>query len=79
MRCPVWGVPARHLREGRFEGREAVRKWFSEWFERNPEIHFTIKHLSVEKTMAISGTNAVHAEWDLDETDREGNAYHLTG
>jgi ketosteroid isomerase-like protein len=63
---------------GRHEG-PAVRAWFERWFERMPKIHFTVNHVLVDNIFAMGPTNVVHAEWDLDETDQEGNTYHLTG
>ncbi len=75
----VFEFPAGNSIEGRQEGSEAVRAWFGHWFDRMPEIRFTLRHVSVENIMAMGGTNVVHAEWDLDEKDTEGNTYHLTG
>lgn len=75
----VFEFPPGNRLGGRHEGHEALRAWFGRWFDRMPEIRFTLRHVSVEKTMAMGGTNVVHAEWDLDEKDADGNSYHLTG
>lgn len=75
----VFEFPSGNALEGRHEGSEALRTWFGRWFQRMPEIRFTLRHVSVENIMAMGGTNVVHAEWDLDEKDAEGNEYHLTG
>jgi ketosteroid isomerase-like protein len=64
---------------GRHEGPEARRAWFTQWFDRMPEIHFTLRHVTVDNIFAMGATNVVHAEWDLDEADQEGNTYHVTG
>lgn len=71
--------PAGTVLEGRHEGTEAVRDWFGYWFERMPEIHFTLNHVAVENIFAMGASNVVYVEWDLDEIDTDGNAHHLTG
>ncbi len=64
---------------GRHQGSEAIRAWFEYWFDRLPEIHFTVRHVSVDNIFAMGATNTVHAEWDLEVTNTEGNSYHLSG
>lgn len=44
-----------------------------------PEICITLRHISVAHPWPLSRSNVVHAEWELDETDREGHHHHLTG
>lgn len=75
----VFEFPGHTVLGGRFEGTEEIRAWFRHWFDEMPEIRFTLRHVSVDKIFALGATNAVHAEWDLDETDQEGRTYHLTG
>ena len=75
----VFEFPTGTVLGGRHQGREALEAWFTRWFDRMPEIHFTLRNVSVDNIFAMGATNVVHAEWDLDETDQEGNAYHLTG
>jgi ketosteroid isomerase-like protein len=75
----IFEFPGRTVMGGRFQGREEIGAWYQRWFDRMPQIHFTLRHVSVDRIFALGATNAVHVEWDLDETDREGHAYHLTG
>jgi len=75
----VFEFPGHTVLGGRFQGKEEIRAWFRRWFDRMPEIRFTLRHVSVDRIFAFGATNAVHAEWDLDETDQEGRTYHLTG
>lgn len=75
----VWEFPAGTVLGGRHEGTDAVREWFGYWFERMPEIHFTLSHVAVENIFAMGSTNVVYVEWDLDETDTDGTPHHLTG
>mgnify|MGYP001825080865 FL=1 len=67
------------VKSGRFEGRRAIREWFANWFETMPVTRFTVRHVSVENIFALSNSNVVHVEWDLEEADPAGNRYRLTG
>lgn len=71
--------PGHSALSGCFKGQEAIQAWFERWFQRMPQIHFTLRHISVEDIFALSGTNTVHVEWDLDEADQAGRRYHITG
>jgi ketosteroid isomerase-like protein len=75
----VFEFPGDTVLAGRHDNPEAIRAWFKRWFDGMPEIHFTLRHVSVENIFAMGATNVVHAEWDVDETDMEGNSYHVTG
>lgn len=75
----VFEFPGDTVLGGCFKGQEAIRVWFERWFDRMPGIRFTLRHISVENIFAVGATNVVHVEWDLDETDRAGHPYHLTG
>lgn len=75
----VFEFPTDTVLGGKQKGHDEIRAWFERWFERMPSIAFTLRHVSVENVFAMGGTNVVHAEWDLDETDAEGRSYHLTG
>ena len=75
----VFEFPAGTFLGGRHEGREAVRAWFDRWFTRMASINFTLKHVAAAKPMAMGASNVVYAEWDLEETDKEGTTDRLTG
>jgi ketosteroid isomerase-like protein len=75
----VLEFPGTTVMSGRYEGRAAIRAWFERWFATMPETRFALRHVSVENIFALTASNVVHAEWDLDEADREGNRYHVTG
>jgi hypothetical protein len=44
-----------------------------------PVTRFTVRHISIENIFAITDSNVVHVEWDLEEADHDGNYYRLTG
>ncbi len=75
----VFEFPGETVRSGRFEGREANREWFANWFETMPVTRFTVRHVSVENVWAVSNSNVVHVEWDLEEGDHDGHCSQLTG
>jgi ketosteroid isomerase-like protein len=75
----VLEFPGSTVLAGRYEGKEAFRAWFERWFERMPEIRFTLNHVSVEKIFALGATNTLYVEWDLEERDHDGNSYQLSG
>ena len=75
----LFEFPGETVMGGRFEGKDEIRDWFSRWFDRMPEIEFTLRHVSVEDIFAMGPSNSVLVEWDLDETDHQGASHHLTG
>jgi ketosteroid isomerase-like protein len=75
----VFEFPSDTIMGGRFEGKEAIRSWFERWYERIPKSQFTLRHISVENIFALGATNVAHAEWEVAETDHDGNTFHMTG
>ncbi len=74
----VFEFPGQSAIAGRFVGRKAIREWFQHWFtEMQPR--FTVTSVSVEDIFALGATNTVHVEWELDEVNRAGEHFHLTG
>ena len=75
----VFEFPAGTILGGRHEGREAVQAWFDRWFTRMTSIHFTLKRVAAAKPFALGASNVIYAEWDLEETTREGTTHRLSG
>lgn len=75
----VFEFPTGTVLGGRHQGEVAIRAWFARWFERMPKIQFTLTHVSLESPLTMGASNVAHAEWELNETDLEGNSYRLTG
>lgn len=76
---PVFEFPKGSVIGGRFRGREEVRGWFERWWDRFPVTEFTIRSISVDDILAMGGTNTIHVEWDLSETDRQGRSFQISG
>ena len=75
----VVGFPTEPIMGGRHEGKDEIRAWFTRWFDRMPGIPFTLKRISVDNIFAMGPSNGIHVEWELDETDTDGNTFHITG
>jgi ketosteroid isomerase-like protein len=71
--------PGSSILAGRYQGKAAIRAWFSRWWNRFPRTVFTLQAVSVDDIMAFGGTNTVHVEWLLDEMDEQGRTFHLSG
>ena len=57
---------------GTFSGREAVEKWFRNFFDQYPELHFHVRDISVKNIFAMSGNNVVTVHWDIELKNRNG-------
>jgi ketosteroid isomerase-like protein len=75
----VFEFPGHSALSGRYEGPDEIRGWFARWWTRFPTTTFTLRSVSVDHPMALTGNNTIHVEWDLDETDDDGHTYHVTG
>lgn len=75
----VWEYPGESVLGGRVVGRAAIREWFRRYFELMPESRFTVRHTAVEDIFALGLTNSSYVEYELDQVDRRGKHYHVTG
>ena len=75
----VWEYPGETVLGGRIVGRSAIREWFRGYFELMPVTKFTARHAAVENIFALTLTNDTYVEYELDQVDRSGNRYHVTG
>jgi ketosteroid isomerase-like protein len=76
---PVFGFPGTSILGGHHRGRSEIQAWFQRWWDRFPTTTFALQAVSVDNILAMGGTNTIHVEWVLDETDRDGRSFHLTG
>lgn len=76
---PVFEFPQGSVLGGRYEGKEAVRGFFERWWDRFPATNFTLRSVSVDHTLALTGTNTIHVEWELEEVDRQGRRVDVSG
>ena len=64
---------------GKYEGRAAIEKWFTNFLDQYPKIKFTVKNICVDNVMDFVGTNVVAAHWDIDLTNRDGKKFKNSG
>ena len=64
---------------GKFEGKDAIAKWFKNFLEQFPKLTFTVKNLCVDNVFDFVETNTVAAHWDIDYTNKDGNTIQNSG
>jgi len=68
-------VPA----SGKFEGKDAIAKWFKNFLDQFPKLTFTVKNLCVDNVFDFVGTNTVAAHWDINYTNKDGKEIQNSG
>ena len=61
----VYIYPGKVSGSGRFEGKEAIRKWYENTFEQFPVIKMTVNHVMVENIFDFTGTNVIAVNVDI--------------
>ncbi|MDH5637735.1 MAG: nuclear transport factor 2 family protein [Nitrospinota bacterium] len=64
--------PGKGSASGRFEGKEAIGKWWENTFEYFPELKFTVNHVLVENVFDFMGTNVIAVSCDIKARNRHG-------
>ena len=64
---------------GTFQGKDAVRGWFENFFRQFPEIQFTVNYVCVDRLFDMTGTNTIAAQWDIDLTNKSGTKLQNIG
>jgi len=64
---------------GTFTGREAVEKWFRNFFDQYPRLHFNVADINVKNIFAMSGNNVVTVHWDIELKNRNGKVGRNSG
>ena len=64
---------------GKFEGKDAIAKWFKSFLEQFPKIEFTVKNLCVDNVFDFIGTNTVAAHWDINLTNKDDKEVQNSG
>jgi ketosteroid isomerase-like protein len=57
---------------GTHTGKEAIEAWWAKWVEQFPEARFTVKNVCVRDIFALTGSNVLAIEWDMEYTNRQG-------
>jgi ketosteroid isomerase-like protein len=64
---------------GKFEGKDAIAKWFKNFLNQFPKLTFTVKNLCVDNIFDFVGNNTVAAHWDIDYTNKDGKKIQNSG
>lgn len=75
----VFDLPGQTDISGHQVGKAAVRTFVQSMLDQHPEIRFTLRHVTIEGIFAVTGTNTLLIEWDLDYTNRAGRMFHNSG
>jgi ketosteroid isomerase-like protein len=64
---------------GIFKGKDAVEKWFKNFFDKFPEIHFDVKDICVRNIFSFTGNNVVAVHWNIQLKNRNGRVGQNSG
>lgn len=53
-------------------GKEAVTRWFEEFFAQFPTLRFTVRLVTVANLFDLAGNNVVATRWDVEVVNRDG-------
>ena len=53
-------------------GKEAVARWFEQFFEQFPTLKFTVRRVAVANLFDMTGDNVVVTRWDVEVVNRDG-------
>ncbi len=64
----VMEYPGTSALSGVYEGKEAIHKRMTDWFNQKQHVAFTLHNVAVDRVAAMGPSNSVIVEWTL-ETD----------
>ncbi len=53
-------------------GKEAVARWFEQFFAQFPTLRFTVRQVAVANLFDLVGNNVVATRWDVEVVNRDG-------
>ncbi len=68
----VFVYPGNVWASGSFAGKNSVESWIRNFFDQFPKIHFDIQDICIKKFFALSGTNMISVQWNIELTNRDG-------
>lgn len=64
---------------GVHRGKEAVTRWFEQFFEQFPTLKFTVRQVAVTNLFDMTGNNVVVTRWDVEVVNRQGRQGQNSG
>lgn len=60
-------------------GKEAVARWFEQFFAQFPTLRFTVRRVAVVNLFDMVGNNVVVTRWDVEVVNRQGRQGQNSG
>ena len=64
---------------GTFEGRDAVEKWFQNFFDHYTKIKFDVQDICLKNIFDLTGNNVAAVHWNIELTNRDGREGQNSG
>ena len=75
----VFIYPGEIPESGAFQGKEKVRNWFRNFFNKHQKIQFDVQDICVKNIFDLTGSNVVAVHWNLGLTNLDGRVGQNSG
>lgn len=75
----VFIYPGEIPESGTFQGKEKVRNWFQNFFNKYQKIQFDVQDICVKNIFDLTGSNVVAVHWNLGLTNVDGRVGQNSG
>lgn len=75
----VFIYPGNIPESGVFKGKDAVEKWFKNFFDKFSEIHFDVINICMQNIFSFTGNNVIAVHWNIQLKNRNGRAGQNSG
>ena len=75
----VFIYPGEISESGTFEGKDAVRNWFQNFFNKHQKIQFDVYDICVKNIFDLTGTNVAAVHWDMNLINLDGREGQNSG
>ena len=75
----VFIYPGEIPESGTYEGKDSIKGWFRNFFDKHQRIHFDLQNICVKNIFDLTGTNVVAVHWHVRLTNPQGIEGHNSG
>jgi len=75
----VFTYPGEIPESGTYEGKDSIKGWFRNFFDKHQRIHFDLQDICVKNIFDLTGTNVVAVHWNVCLTNLDGIEGHNSG
>ncbi|UCG83819.1 MAG: nuclear transport factor 2 family protein, partial [Dehalococcoidia bacterium] len=68
----VFTYPGEIPESGTYEGKDSIKGWFRNFFDKHQRIHFDLQDICVKNIFDLTGTNVVAVHWNVCLTNLDG-------